>query len=240
MLQGNERLVFNDLDTDDWTFHKADTRPDTHVYHDYPARMIPQIAAKLLQRYGADATRLFDPYCGTGTSLVEGMAHGLSVVGTDLNPLARLIARAKTALPASAMLDSEIDRFERFAANLPPVRFDEAFALPGIDRLCFWFTPNVVAHLRVVEAFIAEITDADTGRFFAVAFSEAVRDCSNTRSHEFKLYRYAEKDLAVRFPDALATMRAKLRRNRAGLQAFRERLSRLPFVPSADIFDFDT
>ncbi|MBC8143184.1 MAG: DNA methyltransferase, partial [Armatimonadetes bacterium] len=240
MFQGDTALPFDDVDTDDWTFHKADTRHGTHVYHDYPARMIPQIAAKLLTRYGAGAARLFDPYCGTGTSLVEGMAHGLTVVGTDLNPLARLIARAKTTLPDALTLTDEIRRFEQFVNNLFPIRFDEAFALPGIDRLCFWFTPVVVVRLRRVEAFVSEIDDADVQQFFAVAFSETVRDCSNTRSHEFKLYRYAEKDLAVRSPDVLATMQAKLHRNRAGLGAFRQRVSRLAFVPSATVYDFNT
>jgi hypothetical protein len=57
--------------TDDWTFSGAPTRSLTHCYHDYPARMIPQIAAKLLERFAAQPVRLFDPYCGTGTSLVE-------------------------------------------------------------------------------------------------------------------------------------------------------------------------
>ncbi|MCE7946438.1 MAG: hypothetical protein DYG88_03315 [Chloroflexi bacterium CFX4] len=61
--------------TDDWTFSGAPTRNLTHCYHDYPARMIPQIAAKLLERFAAQPVRLFDPYCGTGTSLVEGSRY---------------------------------------------------------------------------------------------------------------------------------------------------------------------
>src|ERR1700687_5267434 len=91
-------VLLNDLqsNTQDWTFNGASTRELTHSYHDYPARMIPQIAGKLLDKFAAlDAKLLFDPYCGTGTSLVEGLIRGLDVVGTDLNPLARLIARAK-------------------------------------------------------------------------------------------------------------------------------------------------
>lgn len=64
---------------DDWTFNGASTREMTHCYHDYPARMIPQVAAKLIDLYGRDARVLFDPYCGTGTSLVEGVVRGIDV-----------------------------------------------------------------------------------------------------------------------------------------------------------------
>ena len=63
------------LDIDDWTFNGAATRELTHCYHDYPARMIPQVAGKLLEMFGADANLLFDPYCGSATSLVEGMVR---------------------------------------------------------------------------------------------------------------------------------------------------------------------
>jgi len=46
---------------DDWTFNGADTRELTHCYHDYPARMIPQVAGKLLDLFGTHAECLFDP-----------------------------------------------------------------------------------------------------------------------------------------------------------------------------------
>jgi DNA modification methylase len=83
---------------DDWTFNGASTRELTHCYHDYPARMIPQVAAKLFYMYGNAAELIFDPYCGTGTSLVEGLIKGINGIGTDLNPLACLIARTKTMI----------------------------------------------------------------------------------------------------------------------------------------------
>ena len=33
--------------------------------------MIPQVARRLIDKYGKKSKLLFDPYCGTGTSLVE-------------------------------------------------------------------------------------------------------------------------------------------------------------------------
>ncbi|MGC8573983.1 MAG: DNA methyltransferase, partial [Thermoplasmata archaeon] len=80
----------------DWTFNGSQTREYTHIYHDYPARMIPQIPRNLLKLLNIKNGTLFDPYCGSGTTLVEGLLGGLNVVGLDINPLAKLISEAKT------------------------------------------------------------------------------------------------------------------------------------------------
>ena len=79
-----------------WDFKNEDTKIYTHCFHGYPAMMIPQVAHRLIDKYGENSKLLFDPYCGTGTSLVEANLRSINAVGTDLNPLARLIAKAKT------------------------------------------------------------------------------------------------------------------------------------------------
>ena len=85
----------NYVDEGEWDFRGSNTKEYTHCFHIYPAMMIPQIARKLIELYGQNASLLFDPYCGTGTSLVEGRLAGLNVVGTDLNPTARFISKSK-------------------------------------------------------------------------------------------------------------------------------------------------
>ena len=81
----------------DWEYRTANTKEYTHGIHPYPAMMIPQVARRLIQDYGREEGVLLDPYCGTGTTLLEAMLANLDSIGTDLNPLARLIARTKTA-----------------------------------------------------------------------------------------------------------------------------------------------
>jgi len=231
-------VLFPELeDETDWTFHRASTRDLTHCYHDYPARMIPQIARRLLEMFGRKGGLLFDPYCGTGTSLVEGRLWGMNVVGTDLNPLARLIASAKASVVSVANVEKEMTRLEKHLAQPmgePPQ------SVAGIARLDFWFLPDVVRKLNHIGAFIASIENLPTQRFFQVAWSETIRESSNTRNHEFKLYRMGEADLADFAPDVFALMRAKLRRNLTGLRAFTEQISRLAKVPELRVFDFNT
>src|SRR3989304_4492558 len=134
MLKTTQLTLLGDLQTNpqDWTFNGASTRELTHCYHDYPARMIPQVAGKLLDMFAAvDATLLFDPYCGTGTSLVEGLIRGLNVIGTDLNPLARLIAQAKTSTPDPDKVDQQITQFNRLALHAKSRTLAESPDIPG-------------------------------------------------------------------------------------------------------------
>lgn len=221
---------------DDWTFSGASTRSLTHCYHDYPARMIPQIAAKLIARFAPRPARLFDPYCGTGTSLVEGLIRGHEVHGTDLNPLARLISRAKlTPLPLAA-LDAAYDDLEAWLRS--PIRPPEK--LPSRVNLTFWFQPAVIERLAHIRAWLDRLTDDGLRAFFAVAFSETVRECSNTRSDEFKLYRLPQKRLAQHTPDVFGTLRAKLNRNRTGLRDFLAACASAPRQSRAYLHAFDS
>jgi len=226
---------------DDWTFNGASTREHTHCFHDYPARMIPQVAAKLIDRFGNRAKLLFDPYCGTGTSIVEALIRGINAVGTDLNPLARLIAKAKTSIRSRRQLDNELRRFYRLIMQLGPKEYGPTPSkIPGITRLDFWFKPEVIKKLAYIKKFIDEIENNMAQLFFQVAFSETVRESSNTRTEEFKLYRYDPKRLNSFNPDVFGIMCNKLQRNGAGLEAFLRIIDRLEYPPTARIFEFNS
>ena len=94
-----------------WDFRTANTKTLTHGFHNYPGMMIPQVAGRLLEQYGAQAQRMLDPYCGTGTSLVEANMRGIDAIGIDLNPLACLIAQTKTTLLDLQKLDFYLKEF---------------------------------------------------------------------------------------------------------------------------------
>lgn len=223
----------------DWTFSGENTRQLTHCYHDYPARMIPQIARQFLELYAKNKKGvLFDPYCGTGTTLVEGFIKGFDVVGLDLNPLARLIAKAKTTIFDLFEIDFCISKFQKYILSKPKIF--EISKIEGVSRLDFWFKPQVIEKLAVIKNFINEISDVEIKLFFLTAFSETVREASNTRTHEFKLYRYNSETLADFQPDVFGLMSAKLQRNQKGLAEFLSVVKNLAFVPKADVVEFDT
>lgn len=225
-------------DPDDWTFNKAQTRRLTHCFHDYPARMIPQVAGKLLEMFGDGAKTLFDPYCGTGTSLVEGTIRGMKTIGTDINPLARLIAEAKTSTFNTESTLAEMHKFRKWTFKHRETNGE--LELPGIGNAEFWFKPPVAEKLGHIKKFINSIKDGKIRLFFQVAFSETVRESSNTRNGEFKLYRYDAEKLAEFNPDVFEIMTSKLRRNIKGATEFSAKLKQSGNGQSSHVYGFDT
>lgn len=233
-----QKKLFNDNELD-WTFSGEDTRQITHCYHDYPARMIPQIARQFYKLFAKKkSATVFDPYCGTGTSLVEGFIRGFDVIGSDLNPLARLITKSKVTLIKLNDLDDKIHSFNRQILQNPTADF--ITEISGVSRLDFWFKEDVVQRLSFIKNFIDEISDYNIKLFFQVAFSETVRDVSNTRTNEFKLYRYNKKTLDNFQPDVFGIMSIKLTRNRKGFLNFLSIIEKLPKIPKNDVYEINT
>ncbi len=71
-------------------------RAHVHGFHSYPARMHPAIAAGLVRTVTASGATVLDPFCGSGTVLVEALLAGRRAIGTDLNPLGVRLAALKT------------------------------------------------------------------------------------------------------------------------------------------------
>ncbi len=220
-----------------WDFKSADTKDYTHCYHSYPAMMIPQIARRLIDSYGKNATTLFDPYCGTGTSLVEAALKGINAYGTDLNPMARLIAEAKTSIIDVQVLDLYLKEFNDFAFSLNFGIKTINVVVPYFKNIDFWFHQETKLSLANIKHFIDSIENKGINKFFLVAFSETIRESSLTRNSEFKLYRMQAQKCAMFAPDVFAIINRKLARNRIGLKRYLE--DKQPAVKT-DIYDFDS
>ncbi|MDE0423996.1 MAG: DNA methyltransferase [Candidatus Poribacteria bacterium] len=207
-----------------WDFRDSDTKEYTHCFHAYPAMMIPQIARKLLKEYGTEGGWLLDPYCGTGTSLVEASLFGMHSVGCDINPLVRLIATAKSTPICLSNLDETLSRLNDhlFQIEFRKGRIPDA-PVPNILNLAYWFSEEVIKSLAYLRNWVKDVADEGVRNFILVAFSETVREVSYTRNGEFKLYRMPAKKLQGFKPDVFGIFGKKLNRNRAGLAAFLEK-----------------
>ena len=68
-----------------------------HGFHAYPARMHPSIAQVLLEQFFVGARgKVLDPFCGSGTVMIEAMRSQWQGLGSDLDPIAIALARTKT------------------------------------------------------------------------------------------------------------------------------------------------
>ena len=86
----------------------------THGFHSYPARMHPAIARGLLAGLPPKTTVL-DPFCGSGTVLIEARLLGHRGIGVDLHPLAVRLAELKCSVKAEEALIRFHDRIREVA-----------------------------------------------------------------------------------------------------------------------------
>ncbi|HEY4238773.1 MAG TPA: hypothetical protein VGM88_03125 [Kofleriaceae bacterium] len=139
----------------------------THPFHSYPARVHPATARVLVDVVIAAGGRrhgpIVDPFCGSGTTLVEALAAGYEAFGGDLNPLAVLVARAKTWIAPRGRLKAMRDKAHSIAgyaleagkaarragAEQAPMRKPEGFDPNARNRrLASWFAPHVRRELE--------------------------------------------------------------------------------------------
>ncbi len=221
-----------------WDFRNENTKRLTHCFHNYPAIMIPQVASRLIERYSKKPKLLFDPYCGSGTSLVEAMKRGIDSIGTDLNPLARLLSKVKTTPLDLDALIAQINIFSEEALKQSfGIKRPEELHTHRFENINFWFDTEIQKELDFIRHFISKIQNQKIADFFKVPFSETVRECSWTRNSEFKLYRMTEKQRADFRPKTLAIMESKLRRAFTGLK---ELQNELVGNAKVEVHDFNT
>ncbi len=67
-----------------------------HNIYKYPARFAPEFVREAIKAFSAEGDLVIDPFCGSGTSLVEAIAAKRRIVGFDISSLACFLSRAKT------------------------------------------------------------------------------------------------------------------------------------------------
>jgi len=141
------------------------SRRHVHGFHSYPARMHPDTACRLIQRFTLLGWRLLDPFCGSGTVLVEAKLHGRVPWGTDLNPLAVRLTRAKLHLRRPA----EMEQVRRYAAQCSEFADSRRLRRAGASRRysdedCRLFEPHVLLELDSLRTKLEELPENDPVR----------------------------------------------------------------------------
>lgn len=67
-----------------------------HEWYRFVLSYPPHLVRSIFQRFGmTPASRVLDPFCGTGTTLVEAKKCGIPSVGLEANPVVQYAARTK-------------------------------------------------------------------------------------------------------------------------------------------------
>lgn len=197
-----------------WTFAdatRAHTRYLTHGYYTYPAKFIPQLAARLIHEFTCANEIVVDPFMGSGTTVVEAVVQGRIGVGVDINPVAHLVARVKATPLEPASLQSTYDKI---AAKLEAPKRGK-LKVPKHDRIDYWFLPPQKEALAFLLQYLDEIDDANVRDFFLVAFAQILKSCSIWLQRSVKPTRDFHKTPAEPFDVFLRHARYMLKQNQA-------------------------
>jgi site-specific DNA-methyltransferase (cytosine-N4-specific) len=214
--------VADGLESVDWTFSNADTQYLTHGLHPYPARMIPQIPATLLNHYKRtgvidEGDRVYDAFSGSGTTAVEARLHGLHAEANDVNPLACLLTLAKSTPHDTGLLaqasDSLIDGLDEELTELAETydAGDPGVTVPEIRD--GWFPEPQLQQLSHIRERIDALEDnygETVARVFRAALSKTARTVSYQRNGEYKRYRMPEAERGTHDPKVLALFESAL------------------------------
>lgn len=170
--------------------------------HTYPAKIVPEMANSLLLKlkdvYKVDS--VLDPFLGSGTIALEAKYLGLDFYGSDLNPLAVLLAQTKAMTISNTLyikkriLQFTDELIQNYSDNIPII-------LVNFKNIDYWFKEENIKQLSFLKYHINKFINQTTkfkkevALILLTAFSSTIRASSLSRNGEFKLYRMSKNDI---------------------------------------------
>lgn len=175
----------------------------SHRFHAFPAKFPPQLPALFIDHLTLPGDTVLDPMAGSGTTLVEAILAGRNAIGVDIDPLALLIAKAKTTPLEPDLIGktgfSIIESAQRLVRETPDAlwHIKEHWTPKTRKFVDYWFAPETQIELLGLSASIQQVLDKDLQTFFRLIFSSIIitksggvslaRDLAHTRPHRAKV-----------------------------------------------------
>lgn len=171
----------------------TDTTYMTHNIHPYPAKFIPQIPHHFIKKYTSSGDTVLDPFCGSGTTLVESMLTDRNSIGVDVNPIAILISKAKTTI----LNQNEITQLHRILNKIQKHSCDitTMYRLPDFNNRDHWFKKNVSSEIAFILNIIQSNKNEKIQDFLMATMSSIIVTVSNQQSDT--RYVAVDKDIEV-------------------------------------------
>lgn len=200
----------------DGDIHRQVTRYSAHGIHEYRGKFNPQVVRAIGNMMNLrDGAWVLDPFCGSGTTLLECVHSGWNAVGLDLNPLGVLISNAKvTALHTPPIVlhnaaQRLLRRLSERTSGLSYDRWDEArmihiagqdwrARIPSFDYLASWFPEPVLAQFSLILEEINLAVEIPFVPIFQVILSDLVRSVSLQDPADLRIRR--RKDASDNYP----------------------------------------
>ena len=178
------------------SFQKERLLRGRHRIHPYPAMLHPLLVNFLIDKYAKKGDIILDPFCGSGVTLLESKINGYESVGFDINPMALLIARAKTQVYQKKKLLKEFKDLKKSLYDNVGSLFDYGQTdIPKITNMDYWYSKEVINDLGKIR-WVLKNGSYEYKDFFLTIFAFVCRNQSLTKNGEFKRYRIKKEKIA--------------------------------------------
>ena len=181
-------------------FEQQVTERFTHYLFRYPAKFHPPVARQLIEQFTNPHDLILDPFCGSGTLVVEAVLLGRRAIGVDVDPVAAFVSQTKILpIPAQGLRASAekllagLTNFERPDKHYQRLMFrdltdtefqaevqSETLSLPPIPNLFHWFRRYVAVDLAVIKREIDCLHAPSLHRkFLKLCYGAIIRKSSN-------------------------------------------------------------
>jgi DNA modification methylase len=167
--------------------HYKDKGYLTHNFHPYPAKFIPPIPRAIIERYTTPGQTVCDPFCGSGTTLVEACLVGRPAFGNDLNPIAYLVSVAKTTIVDESHVRELTGLLQKINKGLLNLRsmVDTGLVeqnIPDFKNRDHWFDLQSLRELGYIKAAISGLATSQSRTLAYTAFSAIIVKVSRQES----------------------------------------------------------
>lgn len=170
-----------------YTIKQANPNSYTHGMFKYPCKFIPEIPRWGIKTYLSEKRGvIFDPFSGSGTTLLEANVNGLDAYGTEIDDIAKLIIKVKTTVLDSAQMEL-LDQCYSEIINIIG-QDDVKLFIPAIANLEHWFSENTIKELGRMKAYIDSIKDEDVQDYFKLCMASIIKKVSNADDTSPKPY----------------------------------------------------
>lgn len=166
---------------------QANPNSYTHGMFKYPCKFIPEIPRWAINSFlSCKKGVIFDPFSGSGTTLLEANINGIDAYGTEIDDIAKLIIKVKTTVLDERQTNCLEQKYSELIGVIS--QSDAKAFRPRIDNLEHWFCESTINELGRMKAYIDNIDDADVGDFFRLCMVSIIKRVSNADDTSPKPY----------------------------------------------------
>ena len=144
-----------------------------HNIYSYHAKFNQEIPRKFIKKYSEEGNTVLDPFCGCGTTLLEGLKSKRNVIGVDLSPIGILCSKVKTYC-------YDKKKIEQYSKKVLDVN-QENTLIPEFPNREQWFNKEILEKLGMLNYNINLIDEIEYRELFLLLLLSILNNCSRKR-----------------------------------------------------------